>query len=130
MQLMTILGFAFAIVAVLFALQNAAAVNVDFFFWHFSSSLALVLLITAMLGAFAMGLISTPAALRSQWRNSRQQKRIADLEKQLAEKDKTIADLLQQVPKIDPGPTGDKPFVGLRKLMGGAAGPTDLPPPV
>jgi uncharacterized integral membrane protein len=130
MQLMTILGFAFAIVAVLFALQNAAAVSVDFFFWHFSSSLALVLLITAMFGAFAMGLISTPAALRSQWRNSRQQKRIAELEKQLADKDKTIADLLQQVPKIDPAPGGDKPYVGLRKLMGGATEPADLPPPV
>lgn len=130
MQLMTILGFAFAIVAVLFALQNAAAVNVDFFFWHFSSSLALVLLITAMLGAFAMALISTPAALRGQWRNSRQQKRIAELERQLAEKEKTIADLLQQVPRIDPAPGAEKPFVGLRKLMGGGREPADLPPAV
>lgn len=127
MQLMT--GLALAMLGVLFALQNAGSVRVDIFFWQFSSSLALVLLMAAALGAAAMGLISTPAAVRKMWRGSRQQKRITELEKQLAERDKTIADLLQQVPKVisEAKPVG--PFVGMRQLIGRAGGPTGLDGP-
>ncbi|MBK8742274.1 MAG: LapA family protein [Betaproteobacteria bacterium] len=85
MQLGLIVGIAFAIGAVLFALQNVAPVTVTLAFWSFEGSLALVLLLTLGLGALIAGLVSSPAMVRRQWSIARLGRKVADLEKKLAE---------------------------------------------
>ena len=85
MQLGLIVGIAFAILAVLFALQNIASVTVTLGFWSFEGSLALVLLVTLGLGALITGLVSSPAMIRRQWSGARLGRKVADLERKLAE---------------------------------------------
>ncbi len=85
MQLGLIFGIAFAILAVLFALQNIASVTVTLGFWSFEGSLALVLLVTLGLGALIAGLVSSPAMIRRQWSGARLNRKVADLERKLAE---------------------------------------------
>ena len=57
MQLMLIAGIAFAIGAVLFALQNNVPVTVAFALWRFDSTLAVVLLIALGLGALIAAVV-------------------------------------------------------------------------
>ena len=65
MQLVLILGIAFAIVSAMFALQNNVPVTVNLLIWRFDSSLAVVLLIALALGAFVATLVSSPAMITS-----------------------------------------------------------------
>lgn len=51
MQVQLIVAIIVAILAVVFALQNAVPITVSFLTWRFESSLALVLLITVALGS-------------------------------------------------------------------------------
>jgi uncharacterized integral membrane protein len=80
MQLLVLVGLALAIGAVTFALQNKVPVTVTFLLWRFDSSLAMVLLLAAALGAIAIALVSTPTVLRLQWGAARRRRRIAALE--------------------------------------------------
>ncbi len=48
--LMLLLGMVFAIVIVVFALQNGRVVTVSFFDWSVEASLVLVIMITALMG--------------------------------------------------------------------------------
>lgn len=121
MQLITIVAMIFAVSGVLFALQNSQTVPVNFLSWEFSSSLAMVLLLAVVLGALILGLMSTPATLRRQWANSRQAKRIAELEEECDTQKATIAELRKKVsapvPVEDPEKT--RPYMGLKQLMTG-----------
>jgi uncharacterized integral membrane protein len=80
MQLAILIGLAFAIGAVAFALQNNVPVTVTFILWRFDSTLAMVLLIALAIGALVTALLSTPAVLRLQWRVARQGRQITALE--------------------------------------------------
>ena len=98
MQLITILGFAVAIAAVAFALQNNVPVTVTFLLWRFDSSLAMVLLLALALGAIIVALVSTPRALRSQWLLSRQRSEITALKAAIAEWEKKLSAPARQQP--------------------------------
>src|SRR5471030_1786879 len=80
MQLFLILGIVFAIGAVTFALQNSVPVSVVFAFWHYDSSLAVVLLVALGLGALIAGLLSTPSVIKGQWAGARLRRQVAILE--------------------------------------------------
>ena len=81
---LTILGaILLAIVAVTFALQNAALVTVTLFRWTFDGSLALVLLITFACGCFIGWLLSLPSILRRHRVITGQQRRLQALEASL-----------------------------------------------
>lgn len=58
--LLLILALIIAVIAVIFALQNTAAVSVSFFVWQFNQSLALVLLLAAFVGVI-IGFTDHPA---------------------------------------------------------------------
>lgn len=120
MQILLISGIGFAIVAVLFALQNNVPVTVSFFAWSFGGSLALVLLITLGLGAMVAGLVSSPRLLRSQWAGSRLRRQVAaleeenrDLRQRVAELDRQLESLLAaqalEASPIDVTPAGGPP---------------------
>lgn len=67
MQLLVILGILVAIGGVVFALQNNVSVTVTFLLWRFDSTLAVVLLLAAGIGAIAVALVSTPSTVKSRW---------------------------------------------------------------
>lgn len=80
MQLKVIAAILVAMAGVIFATQNNVPVTVNFLLWRFDSSLALVLLSALALGAIIIALLTTPDMVRRQWRQSRQKRRIEELE--------------------------------------------------
>ena len=80
MQLQLITAIVVAILAVVFALQNAVPITVSFLTWKFESSLALVLLITVALGILMSLLVSVPSMIKTRKIISNQKKKIQELE--------------------------------------------------
>ena len=80
MQLQLIVAIIVAILAVVFALQNAVPITVSFLTWRFESSLALVLLITVALGVIISLLVSVPSKIKRMKLISSQKKKIQELE--------------------------------------------------
>lgn len=137
MQLVLILGIVFAIVAVLFALQNNVPVAVTLAIWHFDGSLALVLLIALGLGVLITGLVSSPAVIRRQWLAARLRRRVADLEREAAECHAQNRVLTAEVARLSPAGADpnyadatEKPYVGLRTLLAGEAADIKADDPV
>lgn len=134
MQLMLIAGIAFAIGAVVFALQNNSAVVVTLALWNFEGSLAVVLLVAVGIGALIAGLVSTPAMIRGQWENRRLRRQVAELERATSEQQARNAQLAAEIDKLTPTAAAveasaeppPKPYVGLRNLLAGEA--HDTPP--
>lgn len=127
MQLGLIFGIAFAIVAVLFALQNNIPVTVTLAVWHLEGSLALILLVALGLGALIAGLVSSPAMIRRQWMAVRLGHQVRDLEKKLADEQRRSAALAAELDKLSPPlAAAEKPYVGLKTLLAGKA--DDTPP--
>ena len=83
-----ILALAFAIVAVIFALQNSMMVTVSLFGYPFEGSLALVILVAVAVGIFIGVLVMTPGRIKSSLSNARNRKMIGSLEAKLTETDK------------------------------------------
>lgn len=83
MQLQLIVAIVVAILAVVFALQNAVPITVSFLTWRFESSLALVLLITVALGVIMSLLVSVPSKIKRMKLISSQKKKIQELESSL-----------------------------------------------
>ena len=122
MQLLLILGIVFAIGAVTFALQNNAPVTVAFAFWHYDSSLAVVLLVALALGAVIAGLVSTPSVIKGQWAGARLRRQVAILEDDKASLERRVRDLesaLAQTSVPVPAAEETAPYVGLKTLMFG-----------
>jgi len=123
MQLLLILGIVFAIGAVTFALQNNAPVTVAFAFWHYDSSLAVVLLVALALGALIAGLVSTPSVIKGQWDGARLRRQVASLENDKASLERRVLELesvtAQKIPAPSPAAGQAAPYVGLKSLMMG-----------
>jgi len=88
MQLQLIAAIIVAILAVVFALQNAVPMTVSFLTWRFESSLALVLLITLALGILMSLLVSVPSVIKKMKIISSQKRRIKELERSSPEETK------------------------------------------
>ncbi len=126
MQLMLILGILFAVVAVMFALQNSAVVTVTLGLWQFESSLAITLLLCLGLGALIAGLVTSPSLIGAKWAGSRLKKEVDELKRIDAEKSQRIALLQMELGRLSPEPPPDpaepKPYVGLKAIMTGTTG--------
>ena len=85
MQLSLIFALFIALLAVIFSVQNTSPVTINFLFWNFEGSLALILLITLVTGVIIGFLTSSPSLLKSRSAISTQKKKIAELEASLAE---------------------------------------------
>ena len=86
-----IIAIIIAVAAVIFALQNADPVTVQLFVWDFSSiSMALVLLITLILGLVAGMLFLAPGVYKRNQTITAQKKRITDLENQVGQKSRDV----------------------------------------
>jgi putative membrane protein len=80
-----ILALAFAIVAVIFALQNPMMVPVSLFGYQFEGSLALVILVAVAVGILIGVLVMAPGRIKSGLSNARSRKKISSLEASLDE---------------------------------------------
>ena len=127
MQLALIFGIVIAAGAVIFALQNNIPVTVTLGLWGFDGSLALLLLLALGLGVLVAGLVSSLAVIRRQWAVSRLTRQVSDLESRLAEQEKRNLELAanlaaERAARPQPEPidaTPEKPYFGLRTLLGG-----------
>lgn len=124
MSILLILALLIAIVAVVFALQNTAAVTVSFFVWQFDQSLALVLLLTVALGVLIGIFTVLPGALRSKWRLKSQRKKMDGLEKSLQQEKIQREDALRQLELLKNPPVSTPPAVS---TVGGSS--PESPPP-
>lgn len=95
--LLLILALVIAVIAVIFALQNTAAVSVSFFVWQFNQSLALVLLLAAFVGVIIGLLTILPGSIRSRWQLAARNKKIASLEKEIEELKEKLASAEKQL---------------------------------
>lgn len=91
MRLFLILASIIALLAIIFALQNAVTIEIAFGIWRLEESLALVLLLTLTAGFVVGLLVSMPTITRKQWQISTQKKRIMELERNLNENIATIS---------------------------------------
>lgn len=96
MQLFLIIGFIIAVIAVIFAVQNAFPVTVTFFIWKFEGSLALVLLLTFLFGFLTSLLTSSPAAIKRRLTISNLRKELEKIKRELEEKNKTTPEELEE----------------------------------
>ena len=96
-QLWLVFGVLVALGAVSFALQNSVPVTVNFLFFRFDSSLAMVLLMAFGGGVLAAGLLSWPLVLRERWTAARERKRASASEEETRQ-------LRQQIAKPVSGP--------------------------
>jgi len=101
-----ILALAFAIVAVIFALQNPTMVTVSLFGYPFEGSLALVILVAVAVGILIGVLVMTPGRIKSSLSNARNRKKIGSLEASLDEHKSKLAATEKSTPPEPPGATG------------------------
>ncbi len=85
MILALILALLFAIVAVIFALQNPMVVSVSFLTYRGDWPLALLILISVGLGFLIGVLVMTPGAIRRAWTLGSLRRKVNELEKALEE---------------------------------------------
>ncbi|MFE4105267.1 lipopolysaccharide assembly protein LapA domain-containing protein [Almyronema epifaneia] len=83
MRLFIVAALAIALLAILFAVQNTNLVTINLLTWQFRESLALVLLATLAIGVVIGLLVSMPALIRRDWRNSRFKRQVDSLEAQI-----------------------------------------------
>jgi uncharacterized integral membrane protein len=98
MRLFLILALIIAILAIIFALQNAVPIEIAFGIWRLEESLALVLLLTLTVGFVVGLLVSIPTITRREWKISNQKKKIVELENSLNE---NIEQISSQRKRID-----------------------------
>ncbi len=96
MVFLVIIGLVMAVLAILFAFQNATVVAISFGVWKFEQSLAIVLIVTLGLGIIISLLLSLPTILKRGWQNAKYKKKIADLQAQLESQNKTNSRQQQQ----------------------------------
>ena len=80
-----------AITAVVFALQNTAAITVSFFTWSVSGSLSLLLIVTLAIGFILAFLMIAPSLCKRGWLTSGLKRKVAVLEKEKAAQGKKDA---------------------------------------
>jgi uncharacterized integral membrane protein len=80
MQVFFLVALVFALLAVMFALQNIVPVTVAFLAWTFEGSLALVLFVALIVGALVSFLASVPTLLKGRRTVRHLKKQIAALE--------------------------------------------------
>ncbi len=111
MPISILVALLIALVAVVFALQNATTVTITLLAWQFQGSLALLLLSTLAVGFVVGWLAATPALIRSRLEKGGLRKQIASLQEALEEERTRLAVLEEQLkqPPAEPEPSGEQP---------------------
>lgn len=104
MLFFVILALLIAIFAVVFALQNIGITEVTFLFWHFHGSLALILIVTLVVGAAVAFLFYLPSLIRHHSSMRKLRRHANELENNLNENKQHLADALLKL-QGQPAPT-------------------------
>ncbi|MDI3529855.1 MAG: hypothetical protein PWQ23_1674 [Thermoanaerobacter sp.] len=92
-QYYTILALIFAIIVAIFAVFNAGTVDINFLYWHYSISQALVILLSAAIGAIIVGTIGFFGQIRYGATIRGLNKRIEELEREKEELNQKVTEL-------------------------------------
>ncbi|KUJ90781.1 MAG: Uncharacterized protein XD65_0434 [Caldanaerobacter subterraneus] len=92
-QYYTILALIFAIIVAIFAISNAGPVDISFLYWHYSISQALVILLSAAIGAIIVGTIGLFGQIRYSVTIRGLNNRIKELEKEKEELNQKVIEL-------------------------------------
>jgi uncharacterized integral membrane protein len=120
MQYYLIFAIALAIISIAFALQNDTPVTVAFGIWSFDSSLAMMLVIAAGIGATISVLLSWPGIIKSQWVSSRLRRQINRLKEDKAALEQRNTQLEEELAKLTPEPIPEPPpppYLGLKSML-------------
>jgi putative membrane protein len=113
MQVFLILALVVALLAVVFALQNATSIAVSFLFWKFTGSLALVLIISLAAGALITLLALSPGLLRGRISMRKLRKQLDEVEGDLKAHKQSLEEanlkLEEQLASLHPAEPGSKP---------------------
>ncbi len=85
MQIFLFFALFISVLAVVFAVQNNAPVTVAFAAWNYSGSLALVLLVTLLVGALISFFFSLPSNIKTRWTLRQQRKKITEMDTKMAD---------------------------------------------
>lgn len=96
-----VLALLIAIIAVIFALQNTAAVTITFFAWEVGGSLSLVVLVTLVIGVLVGWLFVAPSLVKNSFQGSGQRKRIGELEKEVEKFKANIENLMGKIKELE-----------------------------
>ena len=96
-----IIILAILILAVIFAIQNVAAVPIAILFWEVQGSLALVLLLALVIGALIAVLFALPTFYKNRREMGRMKKQIASLEEELEEKSTRLEMVEEQIREME-----------------------------
>jgi len=108
MQVFLLVALLVAALAVLFAVQNTEIVTVDFLFWSFQGSLALILLVALAAGAIASSLASIPSLFRSHRFGGAQRRRVEELEAEVQRLHEQLVRVKPPEPPPAPPSAGDQ----------------------
>ncbi|MFQ5960465.1 MAG: lipopolysaccharide assembly LapA domain-containing protein [Candidatus Methylomirabilales bacterium] len=82
-QLYLLFALLLTTLVAIFALQNADQVTIRFLVWTFQTSVVIVILMSAGMGALLAALVSLPQTLKAKRRLRESEKRLERLDKQL-----------------------------------------------
>jgi uncharacterized integral membrane protein len=101
MRLFLILAVIIAILAIIFALQNAVPIAISLGIWRIEISLALVLVLTLGVGVVVGLLVSVPSLMRQKWKLAHQKRQNKDLEKELNEQTQQLANQQKRIDYLE-----------------------------
>lgn len=100
MPWLLLLALIISILALIFAIQNTAAVTVSFLFWETESPLTVVLLIALGVGAVVTALAMLPGQIRGKWSSFSKGRRISDIESELHRYQEELQETQAHVDKL------------------------------
>ena len=83
MQIFLVFALIIALIAVVFTIQNTAAVTVTFLVWELNHSLAFIFLLAILAGVLISQFVSVPNKVKRTMENTNQKKKIKDLDTEL-----------------------------------------------
>jgi uncharacterized integral membrane protein len=125
MQYYLIIAITLAIISIAFALQNEMIVTVTFGIWSFDSSLAMMLVIAAGIGATISVLLSWPGLIKNQWVSARLRRQVSKLEEDKTALEQRNTQLEEELAKLTPEPIPEPPprYLGLKSMLLGSDKP-------
>jgi uncharacterized integral membrane protein len=101
MQILLVFSFIIAFLAIIFAIQNTAITPIRFLVWETEGSLALILFIAMVAGALISYLVTAPNQIKQRMTISNQNKRITEVEGQLANTQEQLGQAQDQLSKVE-----------------------------
>ena len=101
MQIMLIFSLIVAIIAVVFAVQNADTANIRFLVWEKDVPIAAALLVAVLLGVLMSMLASSPSMVRRKLTIRNQRKKITELETSLTDQKVKLAEANQKTADLE-----------------------------